>query len=83
MNENLPVTTNQGTQFEIFNYQNLGSVRTVRTETREPLFHLVDVYDVLVINNNRNIMNTLIVYEYLTRGGMKQNTFVDQGNLLR
>ena len=83
MNQNLPITTNQVNQSESFDIRNLGNVITVRTETKEPLFHLVDVYDVLVINNNRNITNTLIVYEYLTRGGMKQNTFVDQGNLLR
>lgn len=83
MNENLPVMMNQVNQLENFEYRNLGNVITVRTETGEPLFHLVDVYDVLVINNNRNIMNTLIVYEYLTRGSMKQNTFVDQGNSLR
>lgn len=81
MNENLPVMMNQVNQSEIFNYQNLGNIIVARTETGEPLFSCVS--NVIRVKNNRNIMNILTVYEYLTSGGMKQNTFVDQGNLLR
>lgn len=77
-----------GNQFEIFNYQNLGSVRTVRTETGEPLFCLTDVCNILGITNNRNVMNRLLPkgvhsMDTLTNGGIQQLTFVDQGNLFK
>ena len=81
MNENLPVMMNQVNRSEIFNYQNLGNIIVAITETGEPLFSCVS--NVIRVKNNRNIMNILTVYEYLTSGGMKQNTFVDQGNSLR
>ena len=81
MNQNLPVMMNQVNRSEIFNYQNLGNIIVAITETGEPLFSCVS--NVIRVKNNRNIMNILTVYEYLTSGGMKQNTFVDQGNSLR
>lgn len=86
MNENLPVLPEQGDQFEIFNYQNLGSVRTARTERGEPLFCLLDVCNILGITNNRNVMNRLFpkgvhTMDVLTNGGVQQAYFIDQGNL--
>lgn len=88
MNENLSVVQQQGTQFEIFNYQNLGSVRTTRTETGEPLFCLNDVCNILGIKNSSRVMERLLpkgvhTMNLLTNGGIQQATFVDQGNLFK
>ena len=88
MNQNLPVLSEQGNQFEIFNYQNLGSVRTARTETGEPLFCLVDVCSILGIKNSsrvkkrlyeRGVCSTPVIYSL---GRIQQATFIDQGNLM-
>lgn len=76
-------------QFEIFNYQNLGSVRTTRIETGEPLFCLVDVCNILGIKNSRRTMERLMVDGVHTMnvidsmGRIQQATFVDQGNLFK
>ena len=98
MNENLSVVQQQGTQFEIFNYQNLGSVRTTRTETGEPLFCLNDVCNILGIKNSSRVMERLLTPGVHTMNlgvqtGVKADgtpaiqyvdtTFIDQGNLFK
>lgn len=45
--------------FEIFNYKNLGSVRTYIDDSGEPWFCLIDVCDVLGISNNRDTLSRL------------------------
>lgn len=47
MNENLPVVQNQGTQFDIFNYKNLGSVRCYISQDGQKWFCLMDVCNIL------------------------------------
>lgn len=93
MNSNVNVQQNNlqaggGNQFEIFNYQNLGSVRTARTEIGEPLFCLVDVCNMLGIKNSRRVKKRLyergvcstpVIYSL---GRIQQATFIDQGNLM-
>ena len=98
MNQNLPVLSEQGNQFEIFNYQNLGSVRTARTETGDPLFCLVDVCNILGIKNSSRVMERLFTPGVHTMNlgvqtGVKADgtpairfddvTFIDQGNLFK
>lgn len=86
---NLPRTANgENNPFAIFNYKNLGSVRTARKENGEPLFCLLDVCNILGITNNRNVMNRLLpkgvhTMDVLTNGGVQQATFIDQGNLFK
>ena len=86
MNDNLPVLPEQGDQFKIFNYQNLGSVRTARTEIGEPLFCLPDVCNILGIKNSRRVIERLDPkgvhsMNTPTNGGIQQITFVNLGNL--
>ena len=73
-------------EFEIFNYKNLGSVRTYLDEKGEPWFCLKDVCDVLDIKNSRQLADRLIqkgvISTYtLTNGGKQSLTFIDEGNL--
>ena len=51
MNTDLPSNGNNN-PFEIFNYKNLGSVRTTKDENGNPLFCLNDVCSILGLNNN-------------------------------
>lgn len=46
-------------RFEIFNFENLGSVRTSVGEGGQPLFCLKDVSDVLGINNPRDLLRRI------------------------
>ena len=73
-------------EFEIFNYKNLGSVRTYLDENGEPWFCLKDVCDILDIKNSRQMADRLnqkgVISTYtLTNGGKQSLTFIDEGNL--
>ena len=57
MNNNLQ--TNGNNPFEIFNYNNLGSVRTTVDQYGNPWFCLLDVCNILGISNNRNVVYRL------------------------
>ena len=46
-------------RFEIFNFENLGSVRTSIGQGGEPLFCLKDVCDILELSNNRMVINRI------------------------
>ena len=70
----------------IFNYKNLGSVRTVMDERGEPWFCLSDVCGVLGIVNPSKLATRLrqkgITSSYtLTNGGEQSLLFVDESNL--
>ena len=95
MNNN-NITINQGNQFDIFDYKNLGQVRVVRRNDGEPLFCLNDVCDILGIKNQTDVKNRLsaegvdLIYLGVQTGvfpdgsPIMQNvemTFIDQGNL--
>ena len=74
--------------FEIFNYKNLGSVRTYIDDSGEPWFCLIDVCDVLGISNNRDTLSRLNekgvgLTDALTNGGKQRLTFINEGNLYR
>ena len=53
------VTPNGNNPFEIFNYKNLGSVRTRVDEHGNPWFCLLDVCNILGISNSRRVMERL------------------------
>ena len=73
-------------KFEIFNYKNLGSVRTTLDEYGNPWFCLNDVADILQLSNSRMINERLnpkgvsLIYTP-TNGGGQNLTFIDEGNL--
>lgn len=86
MNNNNDVNINQGNQFEIFNYQNLGQVRIQVDQYGNPWFCLVDVCKILNLQPNKVLerlnpygRNLIPVIDNLGRA--QQATFVDQGNL--
>ena len=75
-------------EFEIFNYKNLGSVRTYIDENGEPWFCLNDVCDILELTNvtmvkERLNSKGLSLTEVLTNGGKQNMYFVNEGNLYR
>lgn len=85
MNNNL-TSINQGTQFDVFNYQNLGQVRVQVDNFGTAWFCLNDVIQILDIKNITDVKNRLDpkglgLIEVLTNGGPQQMTFIDQGNL--
>lgn len=85
MNNNL-TNINQGTQFDIFNYKNLGQVRVQVDNFGTTWFCLNDVIQILEIKNITDVKNRLNpkglgLIEVLTNGGPQQMTFIDQGNL--
>ena len=88
MNNNL-TNINQGTQFDIFNYKNLGSVRCYVDQRGLKWFCLIDVCNILTINNpsqalNRLDQNGLISNEVIdSMGRTQQTTFLNEGNLFR
>ena len=53
------VTPNGNNPFEIFNYKNLGTVRTKLDEHGNPWFCLLDVCNILGIKNNRDLNSRL------------------------
>ena len=82
------VTPNGNNPFEIFNYKNLGSVRTRLDEHGNPWFCLSDVCDILGITNNRNVVSRLLEkgvrsMDTLTTGGAQNLVFVDEPNLYK
>lgn len=83
------VTPNGNNPFEIFNYKNLGSVRTRLDEHGNPWFCLVDICNILGIVNNRNITSRLFedgvhTMDVIDNLGRTQNAmFVNEGNLYK
>ena len=75
--------------FEVFNYKNLGQVRTsINLDTKETLFCLSDVCDVLGITNNRNVVsrlseNGIHTLETVTNGGTQSLTFISLSNVFK
>lgn len=87
MNNNL-TNINQGTQFDIFNYKNLGSVRCYVSQDGQKWFCMMDVCNILGIKNNRDAMSRLRPDGVGTTdvidsmGRLQQATFVNEGNLM-
>jgi len=72
--------------FEIFDYKNLGSVRTMRDERNEVWFCLKDVSSILGLNNYRQTLTRLnekgvISNDTLTTRGIQSLLFIDEFNL--
>lgn len=74
-------------KLEIFNYKNIGSVRTSTLENGEPIFCLPDLCRLLDIRNSRNVLNRLRedgVYTIDTidnLGRFQPLTFIDEPNV--
>ena len=75
-----------GNKFQLFDYKNLGSIRTSKGEDGRTWFCLNDVADILQLSNSRMINERLnpkgvsLIYT-LTPGGRQEVTFIDEGNL--
>lgn len=87
MNNNL-TNINQGNQFDIFNYKNLGSVRCYVDQQGAKWFCLNDVCNILTIVNPNDALRRLdskgvVLTDTLTNGGMQQLNFINEGNLFR
>ena len=85
MNNN-NIIINQGNQFEIFNYQNLGQVRIQVDQYGNPWFCLVDVCKILNLQPNKvlerlNPYGRNLIPVIDSMGRKQEATFVDQGNL--
>lgn len=85
---NLPQNTNGNNPFEIFNYKNLGSVRTfLNRSTGLRWFCLLDVCNILTIGNITDVKNRLSsgVFDSIevvdVSGRRQKMIFVDQGGL--
>lgn len=86
MSNNNLINLNDG-KFEIFNYKNLGSVRTTLDEYGNPWFCLNDILNILQIGNvtdvskrlNPDGFDSIEVIDNL--GRPQQMIFVDEGNL--
>ena len=77
---------NNENKFEIFNYNNLGQVRTFIDEYRDKWFCLADVCDILGLQTNKALLrlnedgrNTIPVIDSL--GRTQHATFINEGNL--
>ena len=73
-------------KLEIFNYKNLGSVRTSTLENGEPVFCLPDLCNLLDIKNSRRVLERLRqegvhTMNILTNGGIQGLTFIDEPNV--
>ena len=73
-------------KLEIFNYKNLGSVRTSTLENGEPVFCLPDLCGLLDIKNSRRVLERLRqegvhTMNILTNGGIQGLTFIDEPNV--
>ena len=84
--ESLSQNVNGNNPFEIFNYKNLGSVRTILDEKSEPWFCLNDVCNILAIASPWNVASRLDPKglrstETLTNGGTQKMVFIDMGNM--
>lgn len=87
--ENLNLQSqNQGNQFDIFNYKNLGSVRCYVSQDGQKWFCMTDVCNILGIKNNRDAMSRLrpdgvgSTDVIDSMGRYQQATFVNEGNLM-
>ena len=70
----------------IFNYKNLGSVRTILDDKGEPWFCLKDVCDILELTDPSKVASRLepkgtSSIRTLTNGGNQDLLFIDEGNL--
>ena len=77
---------NPNGRFEIFNYQNLGSVRAQVDNQGNPWFCLSDICDILQLSTPGKVASRLnpkgvSLIHTLTPGGRQELTFVDEGNL--
>lgn len=86
MNNMINYNGNTNNPFRIFDYKNLGSVRTFLDEKGEVWFCLKDVCDILEINHVATVVNRLnpkgVVINYtLTNGGKQELTFINEPNL--
>ena len=86
MNEMTNYNGNTNNPFRIFDYKNLGSVRTYLDEKGEVWFCLKDVSNILGLNNHRQTLTRLnekgvISNDTLTNGGIQRLIFIDEGNL--
>ena len=73
-------------KLEIFNYKNLGSVRTSTLENGEPVFCSPDLCGLLDIRNSRRVLERLRqegvhTMNILTNGGIQGLTFIDEPNV--
>lgn len=74
---------------EIFNYKNLGSVRTIKDEKGEPWFCAIDVCNLLEIRNSRQAIQRLFKDGVCSndiidsQGRMQTNTFINEGNVFQ
>lgn len=74
---------------EIFNYKNLGSVRTIKDERGEPWFCAIDVCNLLDIKNSRQAIQRLFKDGVCSndiidvQGRMQTNTFINEGNVFQ
>ena len=80
------INRNGNNPFRIFDYKNLGSVRTLRDEKGEPLFCLKDVCGILGIVNHKNSVSRLNpkgvhTMDHLSSGGIQATLFIDEFNL--
>ena len=78
--------TEKSNPFEIFNYKNLGSVKTTIDENGNPWFCLNDVCEVLQLSTITKVTDRLnpkglSSIQVLTNGGPQNMIFVDEGNL--
>ena len=76
-------------KLEIFNYKNLGSVRTIRDEKGEPWFCAIDVCNLLEIKNSRQAIQRLFKDGVCSndiidsQGRTQTNTFINEGNVFQ
>lgn len=80
------INHNGNNPFRIFNYKNLGSVRTYLDEKGDSWFCLVDVCNILGLGNpsyvsRRLIKKGIVSNNTLTNGGIQDLLFIDEGNL--
>lgn len=84
----LNLSNTERKEFEIFNYKNLGTVRTKLDEHGNPWFCLADVCSILGIGNSRDVVNRLFekgvdLIDTLTPGGVQSVIFIDEPNLYK
>ena len=92
------ITMNGNNPFEIFNYKNLGSVRTRLDEHGNPWFSLLDVCNILGIKDSYTVADRLfdpgkVLTQVGVQTGFKADgtpalqyvsmTFIDEGNLYK
>lgn len=77
-----------GDKFEIFNYNNLGSVRVQIDNQGNPWFCLSDICTILGLSNPAKVSSRLFsegitLTHTLTNGGTQNLIFIDEGNLYK